>query len=62
MSKLLKISGLSYHSMCDQLLAMSPGTSVCPNINCLLAFDLLTCRRWIFLLEDAEVIRFWFLP
>lgn len=44
-----------------KLLAMSPDTSVCPDISCPLAFELLTYGSYI-LLENAEVIRFWFLP
>lgn len=47
MTKLLKISCLSDHLMSDQLLAMSPATSVCPNISRPLVFDLLTQRSQI---------------
>lgn len=42
MTKLLKISCLSDHLMSDQLLVMTPATSICPNISRPLVFDLLT--------------------
>lgn len=47
MTKLLKISCLSDHLMSDQLLVMTPATSICPNISRPLFFDLLTQRSQI---------------